>query len=146
MLVKEGHMVTDERRQAVDELLRAWDAGREQEAKAALLEIIKMLWGMDKPLLTTTEAAEVLGIRSVNTLKVLLRTENVPTVKHGNRTMIPFGELVSLRSSERLRNLRAVDRLHDEIADLGADRGMTDEQLDALNAGGPGTLPWKRKQ
>jgi hypothetical protein len=105
-----------------------------------------MLWGMDKPLLTTTEAAEVLGMRSVNTLKVLLRTENVPTVKHGNRTMIPFSELVRLRSSERLRNLQAVDRLHDEIADLGADQGMTDEQLDALNAGRPGTPPWKRKQ
>jgi hypothetical protein len=91
-------------------------------------------------------AAEALGTRSVNTLKVLLRAENVSTVKHGNRTMIPFGELVRLRSSERLRNLRAIDRLHDEITDLGSDEGMTREQLDALNAGRPGTLLWKRQQ
>lgn len=137
-------MVTDERQRAIDELVRAWDAGQEDEAKAALLEIIKMLWGVNKPLLTTTEAAEVLGIRSVNTLKALLRIENVPTMKHGNRTMIPVSELVRLRSSERVRNLRAVDRLHDEIADLGTDQGMTSEQLTTLNTARPGSLPWKQ--
>jgi len=145
LLAKEVRVVTDERRQAIDELLRAWDAGREEDAEAALLEIVRMLWGTDKPLLTTTEAAEALGMRSVNTLKVLLQAERVPTVKHGNRTMIPFGELVRLRSSERLRNLRAIDRMHDETVDLGSDEGMTHDQLDALNAGRPGTLPWKRK-
>jgi Helix-turn-helix domain len=138
-------MVTNERRQAIDHLLQAWDAGQEQEAKTALLEIVKMLWGMDKPLLTTTEAAELLGMRSVNTLKVLLRTERVPTVKHGNRTMIPLSELLRLRSSRRLRDLRAVDRLHDESANLGADEGMSDKELEALSAGRPGTLPWQRK-
>jgi hypothetical protein len=139
-------MVTDERRQAVDELLRAWDAGREEEAEAALLEIVKLLWGTDRPLLTTTEAAQALGMRSVNTLKVLLRAENVPTIRHGNRTMIPFRELMHLRSSERLRNLRAIDRMHDAIANLGADDGMTEEQLGALSAGRPGILPWSRRQ
>lgn len=139
-------MVTDERQRAVAELLRAWDAGEKQEAEAALLEIVKMLWGTDKPLLTTTEAAEALGMRSVNTLKVLLRAEGVPTVKHGNRTMIPFDELVRLRSSERLRDLQAIDRMHDETACLGSDEGMTEELLDALNAGRPGTPPWTRKQ
>lgn len=138
-------MITDERRQAVEGLLRAWDAGQEQDAEAALLEIVRLLWGTDKPLLTTTEAADALGMRSVNTLKVLLRAENVATVKHGNRTMIPFGELVRLRGSERLRHLRHIDRLHDEIADLGSDEGMSEEQLDALEAGRPGTVPWEQE-
>jgi hypothetical protein len=139
-------LVTDERRQAVEELLRAWDAGREQDAETALLEIARLLWGTDKPLLTTTEAAEALGMRSVNTLKVLLRAENVPTVKHGNRTMISFGELVRLRGSERLRGLRQIDRLHDDIVDLGSDEGLSEAQLEALDAGRPGNLPWELEQ
>ncbi len=137
-------MVTDERRHLVDQLLGAWDAGREEEAEDALLNIVRMLWGTDKPLLTTTEAAEVLGMRSVNTLKVLLRVENVRTVKHGNRAMIPLAELVRLHDSERVRRLQAIDRMHDDIADLGSDEGMTEEQLESLEAGRPGTLPWKR--
>lgn len=139
-------MITDERRRALDDLLDAWDAGREREAKAALLEIVRRLWGTDEPMLTTSEAARALGMRSVNTFKVLLRAENVPIVKHGNRTMVPFTELVRLRGSERLRNLRAIDRLHDESAGLGSDAGMTEEQIDSLDAGRPGTLPWERKQ
>ncbi len=35
-------------------------------------------------LLTTRQAADLLGIRSVNTLKLLLRREQVPTVRRGN--------------------------------------------------------------
>jgi len=139
-------MVADERQRSVDDLLRAWDAGREQEAEAALLQIVRMLWDADKPLLTTTEAAEVLGIRSVNTLKALLRAENVSIVKHGNRTMIPFGELVHLRGSKRLRNLRSIDRLHDEISNLESDEGMTAEQLEALEAGRPVSVPWRPRR
>jgi len=42
-------MVTDKRRRAIDELLRAWDAGREQEAEIVLLEIVRMLWGTENP-------------------------------------------------------------------------------------------------
>lgn len=42
-------MVTDERRQAIDTLLREWDAGHEEEAKAALLQVAKLLLGTDEP-------------------------------------------------------------------------------------------------
>lgn len=139
-------MVTDERQQAINQLLRAWDAGQEDVAEEALLHLVRMLWGTDKPLLTTTEAAGVLGIRSVNTLKVLLRAENVSTVKHGNRTMIPFSALARLQNSERVQRLQAIDRMHDKTAALGSDDGMTDEQLEALEAGRPGTVPWKVKR
>ena len=54
-------------------------------------------------LLTTTEAASFLGIRSVNTLKLLLRAEGVPTVRRGNRTLVALGEVERLRGGARPR-------------------------------------------
>ena len=93
-------------------------------------------------LLTATEAARALGIRSVNTLKVLLRTEAVATVSHGNRTMIPLAEVERLRDGLRVRQVQRLDRLHDEIDELGAPDGLSDAELDDLETGRPGRLPW----
>jgi hypothetical protein len=94
-------------------------------------------------LLTTTEAARALNIRSVNTLKVLLRLEAANTVRHGNRIMIPLAEVERLRDAARVRQVQALDRLHDEIADLGAPEGLSEEELEELEAGRPGRLPWQ---
>ena len=94
-------------------------------------------------LLTTTEAANLLGIRSVNTLKLLLRTEKVPTIQHGNRTMILLREVEHLQRNERVHGLRASDRLHDSIADLG-EEPVSQEVHAVIAAGRPGMLPWER--
>ncbi len=95
-------------------------------------------------LLTTTEAASVLGIRSVNTFKLLLRADNVPTTRHGNRTMIALGEVERLRNSERLRGLHTSGTLHDSLTSLG-EEPVSQEVLDIIAEGRPGTPPWERE-
>lgn len=107
---------------ALDQALRDLDAGR---------------------LLTTTEAASFLGIRSVNTLKLLLLTEQIRTVRRGNRTLIPLAEIERLRCGERVRGVRTADQLHDASEALGRE-SLTPTELEVLEAGRPGTLPWER--
>lgn len=95
-------------------------------------------------LLTTTEAARLLGVRSINTIKSWCRTGYITGVTHGSRTLIPMSEIERIQDSDRVRSLRTAERLHDESSELGGDE-MTQEELDALDAGRPGTLPWLRK-
>ena len=111
--------------QAVDHALQALDGSR---------------------LLTTTEAAEVLGIRSVNTLKALVIRNGIPYERRGNRMMLPLAEVERLRETPLLRGLRASEALHETITDLGpADgEGLTAEELQDLEATRPGRLPWQR--
>lgn len=92
-------------------------------------------------LLTTSEAAELLGIRSVNTVKVLVRRLGIPYEQHGNRMMLPLPEIERLQESLEVRGIRASDRAQDAIAALDGD-GLTQEELDDLSDARPGTLPW----
>ncbi len=94
--------------------------------------------------LTTAEAARALGIRSVNTIKLWVKTGYLRGRKIGGRTLIPRSEIERLENDERVRAMRAVGKLHEESSDLGRDEGMTPEELQSLSDGRPGTLPWKR--
>lgn len=94
-------------------------------------------------LLTTTQAAELLGIRSVNTLKLLVRGSGIGYQMRGNRMMIPLTELQRLQDSSEVRGIRASDRLHDASADLGTEEGLNNEQLKDLALSRPSRLPWK---
>ena len=58
-------------------------------------------------LLTTTEAAELLGTGSVNTLKALVTRYGIPYERHGNRIMLPVAEVERLRESLLPRGLLA---------------------------------------
>src|SRR5690348_3974055 len=80
-------------------------------------------------LLTTSEAAEMLGIRSVNTVKALVRREGLAYERHGNRMMIPLRELERIQGSQTVRGIQESDRAHD--ADWGGD-GLTEEQTEDL--------------
>jgi hypothetical protein len=94
--------------------------------------------------LTTTEAAHALGIRSVNTLKLWIKTGYLRGKKIGGRTLIPCTEIARLEHDERVRAMQTVGRLHQESWDLGRDEGLTPEELQDLDEGRSGTLPWKR--
>lgn len=98
----------------------------------------------DQRLLTTTEAAALLGIRSVNTLKLLVRRLGLPYVRHGNRMMLALDDVERLQRDQVVAGVRASDSAHDEIEPLGAADDLTREQMDALEAGRPGVLPWQR--
>lgn len=123
------------------EQLRAYiEAGQTERALATIDHALQAL--EPDRLLTTTEAARALNIRSLNTLKGIVRTERVRTVRRGNRTMIPLDEIERLQTSERVRRVRLLDRLHDEIDGLGGTEGLSDEELADLAAETPGRLPW----
>lgn len=110
--------------QAVDRALRALDGSR---------------------LLTTAEAAELLGIRSVNTLKTLIRQSGAVYELHGNRMMIPVSTLEALQHSQAVRGIRASDQAHDELErELGGE--MSAGELRDLSASRPGRLPWQREE
>ncbi len=96
-------------------------------------------------LLTTTQAARLLRIGSVNTLKVLCKRGEIGTVMRGNRTMIPVSEIERVQESERVRGIRASDHAHEILGDFGDDRGLTDAQMDALEQTRPGRVPWATK-
>ena len=94
---------------------------------------------------TTTQAKELLGIGSVNTVKAMVAQGEIRGVtKHGNRTMIPLSEIQRLQDSEIVRGIQASDRAHDASAMLGNDAGMSDEELEILSASRPGKSPWQQ--
>lgn len=97
-------------------------------------------------LVTTTEAARLLGVRSINTIKSWRRSGYITGITKGSRTMIPLAEIERIQNGERVQGIRTAERLHEESAALGGDDEMTQEELDALDAGRPGTLPWLRNK
>lgn len=91
-------------------------------------------------MVTTTEAARLLGIRSINTVKALVIGQRIPHSKAGNRMMIPLCEITKLQDSQWVRYFQESERAHEEMGG----EPMTQEEMDILSESRPGTLPWKR--
>lgn len=125
----------------VEELIRLLDRGDIPAARTLAEQLLSDL--APAALLTTSQASKMLGIRSRNTLKALVRREGIRTVSNGNRMMIPIQEVMRLRTSRAVESIRVSDRLHDASAMLGSDEGLSDEDLDALEAARPGRPPWE---
>ncbi len=115
------------------------DRGRALAAIDQVLEVVQ-----PDQLLTTTQAAELLGIGSVNTLKLLVRREGLAYETHGNRMMIPLRELERLQGTAIVRGIQESDRAHNATAYL--DGELSPSELETLEADRPGTLPWERDQ
>lgn len=95
-------------------------------------------------MLTTSEAAELLGIRSKNTIKAMARRGQIAAHLVGNRYRIPLAEVVRLQDVSIMRELRASERVYDAMAFPGSDDPLSEEELESLRVGEPGTLPWQR--
>jgi excisionase family DNA binding protein len=93
-------------------------------------------------LLTTREAADFLGIRSVNTLKALVRTAHIPTVKVGTHMRIARRDLERLQRDRRTQALQESDEMWDTVDDAFGAEGMAQEEMEALSATRPGSVPW----
>ena len=94
-------------------------------------------------LLTTSEAADLLGIRSVNTLKLLVHRLDIPYARHGSRMMIRLADVEQMQHRVEVSGIRASDQAHDESGILGGD-GLSQEQLEDLSHARPGALPWQQ--
>ena len=126
------------------ELERARQAARAGDLTAVLRELDEAVASLDDDLLlTTTEAARLLGIRSPNTVLAWCRTEYIRGLKRGGRTMIPLSEIERVRGGDPVRAIQVADQLHDRAAALGGDAELNDDELEQLHAGRPGRLPWE---
>lgn len=101
----------------------------------------------DDALVTTTQAAKLLGIGSINTVKAMVRGGEIAVVrKVGNRTMIPLREIKRLQATPLVRDLQAIAATLSAGAPPGEDEEtpMSQEGLDVLEAGRPGLPHWQR--
>lgn len=133
-------MIIAKLREALKEILLHAQEGNLDEVVQSTQDALQTL--DNDQLVTTTQAAEILGIGSVNTVKVLVRKLNLRHEMHGNRMMIPTSELERIQQSQTLREVQASDHIHQQTESLGSDEGMSREQLAALSRSRPGRLPW----
>ncbi len=126
--------------------LEAARAEAVQANNASVVEKLdRILAGLDDDvLLTTREAARLLGIGSVNTIKAMAHAGRIQSRKVGTHYRIPLSEVERLRHDATIRGLQASSRIHAEVAALGSTEGLTAEELEDLEDARPGTLPWER--
>jgi hypothetical protein len=135
--------LTEQLRQDLQAVIAQAEAGNTAEVVRTAQKALHELRA-DR-LLTTTEAAEALGVRSINTVKLWCRSGFLSYVQRGNRTMIPLGEIERVQHDERVQASRAADRLHEASAAFGVPEGLTDDEMVRLSASRPGRLPWQRQ-
>ncbi len=95
----------------------------------------------DRRLLTMQEAAELLGVKSHEALAPIMHGNDVPLEWQNDRPLVALSDVERVADSEWVLRMQELDRLHDLSSDLG--REMTQEEMDALEAGRPGRLPWE---
>jgi excisionase family DNA binding protein len=131
------------------DLRQELEAARAEAAQAKNARVVEkldqILAGLDdEVLLTTREAAGLLGIGSVNTIKAMAHAGRIRSRKVGTHYRIPLSEVERLRHDATIHGLRASGRIHAEVAALGAPEGLTAQELEDLEETRPGTLPWER--
>ena len=127
------------------ELERARQAARAGDTAGVLRELDRAVASLDVTrLLTTTEAAHLLGIRSPNTVLAWCRTGYLQGVKRGGRTLIPLAEIERIRDEDPVRAIKASDWLHDRAATPGGDAAMSEAEMEDLHDARRGTPPWER--
>lgn len=134
-------MTVSDLRAAMDEIDHLVRQHRYDEI-APVIARVKQELAADR-LLTTREAAALLQIGSVNTVKAMAHAGKIGYVMHGSHMRIPLSEVARVQDTAIVRDMRALERLHDETAILGSDDGMSEDALMDLSMSRPGKLPWQ---
>jgi hypothetical protein len=119
------------------------EAGDTTQAVARLNQLFEEL--RSEQLLTTTEAARLLGVRSPNTVKLWRRTGHLHGGRRGGRTMLPLSEIERIQEGDQVWAVQASDQAHDTIEESGVAEGLTDDDLADLATARPGKNPWERQ-
>ncbi len=134
---------------ALADLRQELEAARAEAAQAGNRGVVEKLDRLlaeldDDLLLTTKEAARLLGIGSVNTIKAMIHGGQIHARKVGTHYRIPLAEMDRLRRDTTIQALQATSRIHAAIAARGATEGLSTQELEDLEDACPGTLPWER--
>ena len=93
-------------------------------------------------LLTTGEAATLLGVKSVNTVKALARTGKIPFRQApGKQMRLSLAGVLDFKATREFRQLKVSEQIHDATAMLGGDVIPPDILADAAPA--PESVPWR---
>src|SRR5260370_41922408 len=100
--------------------LEAARAEAVQANNAGVVEKLdRILAGLDdEVLLTTREAARLLGIGSGNTIKAMAHAGQIQSRKSGTHYRIPLSEVERLRHDATIPGFKASSLLHAEVAAL----------------------------
>jgi excisionase family DNA binding protein len=98
----------------LEQSLDLLDAVVDERAQEAAARIRAALGEADQEeYLTTMEAARALGIRSVNTIKLWVKTGYLQGKRIGGRLLIPRSEIERLSGDERVRVMQTIGRGHE---------------------------------
>ncbi len=128
-------------RKALEDILEHAREGNMEEIIDTAQDALHTLAG--EQLLTTREAANYLGIRSINTLKAIVIHNNLPYQRVGNRMMLSLADLERLKRDPLMRGIKSSEALHDKTEIPGADEGLSVGEMHDLEDARPGKLPWK---
>jgi excisionase family DNA binding protein len=135
-------MIVRDVRDHIEAARKLIDEGDAAEAQRHLSIAARQL--EPSTMLTTTEAADLLGIRSKNTIKAMARRGQIGAAIMGNRYMIPMAEIIRLQDEPVIHELHAIQRDYAHMAFPGSDDPVSDEEMESMREGHTGTLPWQR--
>lgn len=133
-------------RDELEQLLALLEAAASPDANVqAAMDKLKRALGEANAcdLLTTAEAAQALGVRSVNTVKYWVKTNYLQGVKRGNRTLIPLSEIERIKSQDRVWMIQTSEQRQDATRLPGDDRPLMSDELAILQEARSGINPWK---
>lgn len=135
-------MIVRDVREHIEAAKKLIDEGDLDGAQEQLLVATKEI-GAGR-MLTTTEAADLLGIRSKNTVKAMARRGQIDAAQRGGRFLIPMTEIIRLQGEPMIHDLQRIEGDYARMAFPGSDDPVSDEEMESLEEGHPGTLPWRR--